>query len=108
VAKKGTVSTVNIEFRKAPSYNITPATGAWCTKTTNGQILCDFLVESEETPMSLVLGISDKGAPTSEETRNFSNGAPGFIRTFISGVVMTPEVALMVGQLLIETVQGNQ
>jgi hypothetical protein len=97
------VSKVNVTFRKTSSYNQFPAGGVWCTRTVNGQILCDFYLESEEPPESLVLGISDKGKQVSEEAREFSGDAPGFMRTVLTGVVMTPEVAEIVGQFLVET-----
>jgi hypothetical protein len=106
--EKDDLATVRIEFTKTPSYKVLPATGAWCTETTSGQILCDFLVESEEPPKGLTLNISSDGKPLSEKERDFSSGAPGYVRTFMAGIVMTPEVAEMVGQLLIDVAHGKR
>jgi hypothetical protein len=105
MADQDIVSTVNIEFRKAPTYTIVPATGTWGTKTADGRILCNFLVESEEPPESLVLGVSRTGQAVSEVKRNFKGDKPAFIKEFMVGVLMTPEAARGIGKWLIEVGQ---
>ena len=72
------VSTVSVEFKKSSSYNIVPATGAWATRTVDGNIICNFLVESQEAPKTLTLGLSSTGEVISEE-RSFKGDEPGYI-----------------------------
>jgi hypothetical protein len=97
-------STVRVDFKKSPTYSIIPATGIWVTKTADGNILCNFVVESEDTPDHLVLGVNSSGQAISEEERNFARGQEhGYIKEFSVGIVMSPNTAIEIGNGLINT-----
>lgn len=100
------VSTVCVELKKSSSYSIVPATGAWATRTVDGNILCNFLVESQETPKALTLGLSLTGEVISEE-RSFKGNEPGYIKELMVGVFMTPDMARGIGEWLINVVNEN-
>lgn len=100
------VSTVSVEFKKSSSYNIVPATGAWATRTVDGNIICNFLVESQEAPKTLTLGLSSAGEVISEE-RSFKGDEPGYIKELMVGVFMTPDMARGIGEWLVNVVDEN-
>ena len=103
MAKQIPVSTVRVNFKTSPTYSVVPATGAWVTRAVNGHLLCNFLIESEEIPESITLGLAATGQAISEEERSFKNGKErGFINEILAGVMMSPEAAEVIGKKLIE------
>ena len=101
-------SKVRVDFKKSPAYSVVPATGVWVTKTIDGHLLCNFVVESEEVPENLILGLNSSGQAISEEGRNFKRGKEyGIIKEFMVGVMMTPAVAVEIGRFLMGAENGN-
>jgi hypothetical protein len=101
-------TSVTVNFTKSKDYKVVSATGIWVTQTTDGHLMCNFLVESEIPPEKIILNVSEDGRFLSEKERIFSDGKPGYMREFVAGVLMTPSTAAIVANYLLEVSQGNQ
>ena len=88
---------IKIFFVNSPDYKLIPATGAWGGPNPNGEIIIDFFIERVEPPESITLEIDESG--NAEEKDRSSQRA---IRERQIGIVLRPDIALSIGNLLIE------
>jgi hypothetical protein len=109
MAKQIPVSTRRVELKKSPRYAVVPATGAWISKAMNGDLLCNFLYESEELPEIVTLGLTASDKVISEEEREFKNGKEhGSTKEIMVGIALPLEVAESVGKMLIDAARRHK
>lgn len=90
-------TTAEIIFVRDPNYKVYPATGAWGGLSGNAEVRVDFYVENRQAPDRLLLDFED-GEKVDE--RREPDPQP-FLREILAGVVMRPDIARSVGELLI-------
>ena len=98
LAESESVKRVNVRYTAAKEYRRLAATGAYGGVNPQGEIVFDFYVEHRELPDSFVLEVSEDGP--SKETKH--DGQIGFVRERQVGIVLRPDLALTIGNWLID------
>jgi len=88
---------IKIYFEDSPHYRLIPVTGAWGGPNPTGEIVVDFFVERTEPPEVLTLEIDEFGKPEEKE-----RSTQRTIRERQVGLVLRPDIALSIGNFLIE------
>lgn len=89
---------VKIIYRKAPDFRLFPATGAWGGPSVNGEIVINFYVDRAQEPESVTLLIDEKASTATEKPLPPAQN----VREVLVGVVLRPDIALSVGQWLMD------
>ncbi|MDR1021613.1 MAG: hypothetical protein LBL73_12695 [Synergistaceae bacterium] len=88
---------VTFRFTKSAAYRVVPATGVWGVNATNGDILCNFVVDSFVLPVEI-----DYRPETDEEIkRKFAKGKNDIEKELQVGILMTKRTARIVGEFLL-------
>ncbi|MDR0648376.1 MAG: hypothetical protein LBF92_03480 [Synergistaceae bacterium] len=88
---------VTFRFTKSTAYRVVPATGVWGVNATNGDILCNFVVDSFVLPVEI-----DYRPETDEEIkRKFAKGKNDIEKELQVGILMTKRTARIVGEFLL-------
>lgn len=88
---------VTVHFTKAPDYRLLPVSGAWGGPSLVGDIVVDFFVEKITAPDTVVMRMQPSGVATEVSRSEQQN-----IREIQVGLVLRPDVALSVGNWLVE------
>jgi hypothetical protein len=88
---------VTFRFSKSATYRIVPATGVWGVGVTNGDILCNFVVDSFVLPTE----IDYKPETDDEIKRKFAKGRNDVEKELQVGILMNKKTAKIVGEFLI-------
>ena len=88
-----------IIFKKSKDHQMYPAAGAWGGPTPQGDILCNFFVEYQDTPDKLTLEFEET-AQTQKETQHREENI--YIREITTSVLLRPDIAKAVGKWLID------
>jgi len=89
---------VKIVYRRAPDYRLLPATGAWGGPSVNGEIVVNFFVDRVQEPDSVILVVEEHSGTGTEKPLP----PPQNVREMLVGVVMRPDIALSIGQFLVD------
>lgn len=89
---------VKVIYRKDPAYRLIPATGAWGGPSLTSEIIINFYVDRAQEPTDVTL-IIDQATGTAVEK---PLPPPQNVRELLVGIVMRPDIALAVGQFLVE------
>ena len=88
---------VKITYAKASDYRLLPVTGAWGGPTITSEIVVDFYVDKVAVPDDVTLRVDPSGAAEQMPSTEIHN-----IREVMVGVVMRPDIALVIGNFLVE------
>lgn len=88
---------LKISFVKTPHYQLVPVTGAWGGPNVSGEIIIDFYLDRTTVPEEVVM-LVDEGGTVAEKSRSPQQT----IRELQVGMVMRPDIALVIGNFLIE------
>jgi hypothetical protein len=100
---EGKKSKVKFSFAEDSDYKLHPATGAWGGPTPNGEIAIHFFVELQAFPDEVEM-FMDKNGNQSEGDRKYSGTE--FVRRLQTGVVLRPDVALIVGEWIVNNAKS--
>jgi hypothetical protein len=101
------IKKVMARFIKSPLYSVLPATSTWGIFTTDGNLLCNFVIEHTEIPTEIEYEVDSSGI-LDEKTRFFKNKPSDVEKLLQVGIVMSPQTALEIGQWLIDFVREHQ
>jgi hypothetical protein len=88
---------VTFRFTKSSAYRVLPATGVWGVNAANGDILCNFVVDSFVLPTEI-----DYRPETDEEIkRKFAKGKNDIEKELQVGILMSKRTARIVGEFLL-------
>lgn len=90
---------VKVSFNKSPDYRLLPVTGAWGGPSLTSEIVVDFYVDKGAMPDNITLVIDSLG-PVEEKERSDSDHQT--VREVLVGLVMRPDIALVIGNFLVE------
>jgi hypothetical protein len=88
---------VKITFTVAPHYRLLAATGVWGGPTPNGEIVIDFVVDRAAPPDYVTVEVDEFGNAKEKPIMELRT-----IRERQVGIVMRPDIALAIGNFLIE------
>ena len=88
---------IKIHYLESKDYRMIPVTGAHGGISPNGEVIIDLYVERKEAPKSVDLEIDDTGK--SKEIRRYNQR---HIREKQIGLVIRPDIALIIGKFLID------
>jgi hypothetical protein len=87
---------IKVTFTDSKDYRLVPVTGAWGGPSGNGEIVVDFYVE-RTSPPEILMGVDDE-----EKIVEKVNSPKQAIRERQVGLVLRPDIALAIGNWLIE------
>jgi hypothetical protein len=88
---------IKVIYRKAPDFRLFPATGAWGGPSVNGEIIVNFYVDRVQEPESVTVMIDESTGTGAEKLP-----PPQHAREVLVGIVMRPDIALAIGQFLVD------
>jgi hypothetical protein len=83
---------VTVRFVKSPGYRTIPVNGAWGVLTADGNILCDFTLDSWTPPSEIDYKPNDL-IEANELARRFKDGSEVITREVQVGIVMNKKTA---------------
>jgi hypothetical protein len=89
---------VKIIYMKAPDYRLVPATGAWGGPSVTSEIIVNFYVDRAQEPTDVTLLIDEQTGTAVEKPLP----PPQNVREVLVGIVLRPDIALAIGQFLVE------
>jgi len=89
---------IKIIYRKVPDFRLLPATGAWGGPSINGEIIVNFYTDRVQEPESVTVVIDESTGVGAEKPLP----PPQHVREVLVGVVMRPDIALSIGQFLVD------
>lgn len=89
---------IRFVFKLGDGVRLSPVTGYWCTPQATG-IKLDLFYEHAPATISVTHAIGDNGVLGPEKAREVSKE---LVREIMASVLITPQVALSLGQYLVE------
>ncbi len=89
---------VKIKYREAPYYRRVGSTGIFGGPTPNGELLCNFFIESRVYPDEVEIQINDNGSTVENASYREKDL---FYRELQFGVLLPPHTAKVIGEWLI-------